>query len=81
MIDHKHPQYHPFSAQHRDMAADRGAVDHVLPVIGQADIDQRLQQGIPDALLVPASEPHIDRVPLAVGRMHVDPRATNPHQV
>lgn len=27
------------------MAANRGAVDHVLPVVGQAQIDQRLQQG------------------------------------
>jgi hypothetical protein len=36
------------------MAANRGAIDHVLPVIGKSQIDQRLQQGIPIALLRPA---------------------------
>jgi len=42
------------------MAANRGAIDHVLPVIGKSQVDQRLQQGIPDALFGPAPEPDID---------------------
>lgn len=42
------------------MAANRGAINHVLPVIGKSQIDQRLEQGIPDALLCPAPEPDID---------------------
>ena len=71
MIDQKPAQEPPFSAHSRDMAPNRGAVDHVLPVVGQAEIDERLQQGIPDALLGSASKPHIDGVPLAVALMHV----------
>ena len=78
MIDQKPAQEPPFSAHSRDMAPNRGAVDHVLPVVGQAEIDERLQQGIPDALLGSASKPHIDGVPLAVALMHVPPGATLP---
>jgi hypothetical protein len=63
------------------MAADRGAVDHVLPVVGEAQFDQRLQQRIPDTLFGPASEPDIDRVPLAVALMHVPPWATDPQHM
>ena len=33
------------------MGANRGAVDYVLASIGQAQIEQRLQRGIPDTLL------------------------------
>ena len=40
-----------FSAHCRDMGANRGAVDYVLASIGQAQIEQRLQRGIPDTLL------------------------------
>ena len=63
------------------MAANRGAVDHVLPVVSQSQIDQRLQQCIPDALLGPAPEPNIDRVPLAIAFMHVPPRAAYPQNM
>lgn len=63
------------------MAPDTGAIDHVLPVVGQPQIDQRLQQRIPHALLGPSPEPDIDRVPLAVALMHVAPRATDPQDV
>ena len=63
------------------MAANRGAVDHVLPVVSQSQIDQRLQQCIPDALLGPAPEPNIDRVPLAIALMHVPPRASYPQNM
>ena len=42
------------------MAANRGVVDHVLPVVGQAQIGQRFQKGIPDAVLGPAPEPGLD---------------------
>lgn len=44
---------------------------NVRPVIGQAEINQRLQQGIPDTLFGPASAPHIDGVPLAVAFVHL----------
>ncbi|EXS68090.1 hypothetical protein BF95_01085 [Sphingobium sp. Ant17] len=81
MIDQKPAQEPPFSAYCRDMAANRGAIDHVLPVIGQAQINQRLQQRIPNALLGPASEPHIDGVPLAVALVHVAPGAADPQHM
>ena len=60
------------------MAPDGGAVDHVLPVVGQAKLDERFQHGVPNALFGPAAEPDIDRVPFAVSLMHVTPRATDP---
>jgi len=63
------------------MAANRGAVDHVLPIIGQAEIDQRLKQSIPDALFGPASEPETDRVSVAVTLVHVTLGATYPQHV
>jgi hypothetical protein len=63
------------------MAANYGAVDHVLPVVGQADVDQRLQKRVPDALFGPATEPDIDRVPLAVTLMHVPPGAAGPQHI
>jgi len=47
VIDQKRSHKPPFSARCRDMAANRGAVDYVLPIVGQSQIDQRLQQGIP----------------------------------
>jgi hypothetical protein len=49
------------------------AVDHVLPVIGQPEINQRLQKGIPYALLGPAQPANIDRIPLPIPLVHVAP--------
>lgn len=60
------------------MAANRGAIDHVLPVIGQSKLDKRFKQGVPDALFRPAPETDIDRIPFAVSLMHVAPGATHP---
>lgn len=60
------------------MAANRAAVDHVLPVVGQPEFDQRDQDRIPNTLFCPAPEPNIDRVPLAVALVHVAPGAANP---
>src|SRR3546814_15844137 len=57
------------------------SVDHVLPVVGQAQVDQCLKQGIPDTLLGPATEAHIDRVPLTVSLMHVAPGTADPQHV
>lgn len=47
-------------------------------VVGQTDIDQRLQKGIPDALLGPATKPDINRVPLTVAFVHIPPRTARP---
>ena len=63
------------------MAANRAAVNHVLPIVGQAQIDQRLQQGIPDALLRLAPEQDVDRIPFAVTFVHVAPGASDPRHV
>ena len=81
MIDQERSHKPPFSARCRDMAANAGAVDHVLPVVGQTQIDQCLQQGIPDTLFGPAPEADIDRVPLAVALVHVAPGAADPQHV
>jgi len=78
VIDQNLPYKSPFSASGRHVAPDDGAIDHVLPVIGQAQIDQRLQQRIPYALFGPTAEADIDRVPFAVALMHVPPRAADP---
>jgi len=63
------------------MAANRSAVDHVLPVVGQPEIDQGLQHGIPHALLGPTAEADVDRVPLPIAFMHVPPGTANPQDV
>src|SRR3546814_13032205 len=55
------------------MAANRGAVEHVLPVVGEPQIDQRLQKPITDPLFGPAPEPDIDGVPLAIAPVYVAP--------
>ena len=70
-----------FSARSRDMATNGSAVDHVLPVVGKPQINQRLQQGIPDTLPGPSPEPDIDRVPLAVALVHVALGATDPQDM
>jgi hypothetical protein len=53
----------------------------VLQVICQTKFDQCFQQGIPDALLSPSSEPDIDRVPFAISLVHVAPRAADPQHM
>ena len=63
------------------MAANDCAVDHVLPVVGKPEIDQRLEYRIPHALLGPSPETDIDRVPLSIALMHVAPGATNPQNM
>ena len=59
------------------MASNRGAVDHVLPVVGEPEFDQGFEQGIPHALLGPAPKADIDRDPFAVALVHVPPRAAD----
>ncbi len=71
----------PFSACCRDVAANAGAVDHVLPVVRQPQVDQRLQKSIPDALFGPAPKSDIDRVPLAVALVHVAPGTAHSQHV
>jgi hypothetical protein len=44
------------------------------PVAGEPELDQRIEHAIPDALLRPAPETNIDRVPLAVSLVHLPPR-------
>lgn len=63
------------------MAPERGAVDHVLPVVGQAEFDKCLQKCVPHALFRPSPEADIDRVPLAISFMHVALRATDPQHI
>jgi hypothetical protein len=63
------------------MAPNRGAVDHVLPVIGQPQLNKRLKESVPNALFGPAAEAHIDGIPLAVSLMHVAPWAADPQDM
>ena len=44
----------PFSARSLRVVANGGAVDHVLPVIGQHQLDEGLKESIPNALLSPS---------------------------
>jgi hypothetical protein len=60
------------------MAANCGAVDHVLPVICQPKFNEGLKQSVPNSLLGPAAEAHLDRIPLPVALMHVAPGAADP---
>jgi len=78
VIDQKPPDKSPFCARRLRMAANSGAVDHVLPVIRQPQFDEGLKQGVPNALFGPTAEAHIDRIPLSVSLMHVAPRASDP---
>jgi hypothetical protein len=63
------------------VAANRGAVDHVLPVIRQPQFDEGLKEGVPHALFGPTAKAHIDRIPLSVALMHVAPRASDPQNM
>ncbi|GAB0120397.1 hypothetical protein Acid7E03_44690 [Acidisoma sp. 7E03] len=63
------------------MAADGGAIDHVLPIIGEPEIDKSFQQGIPDTLLSPSSETHVNGIPLAVALVHVTPGTTDTQNI
>jgi len=63
------------------MAANCGAIDHVLPVVSQAKADQCFQKGIPNAVLSPSPETDIDRIPFAVSLVHIPPRASDAQYV
>lgn len=56
-------------------------VDHVLPVIRQTEFDQSLKESIPNALLSPTAEAHIDGIPLSIALMHVAPGTANAQDV
>lgn len=81
MIDQKPPDKSPFSARRLRVAANRGAVDHVLPVIRQPQFDEGLKEGVPHALFGPTAKAHIDRISLSVALMHVAPRASDPQNM
>jgi hypothetical protein len=53
------------------VAANCGAVDHVLPVIGQPQFNKRFKQSVPDALLRPTTETDIEGILFTVAFMHV----------
>jgi hypothetical protein len=59
------------------MAADDRAVDHVLPVPGQPEPNQRREHCVPHTLFSPTPETDIDRVPLPIALMHVAPGAAD----
>ena len=63
------------------MAADRGAVDHVLPVIRQPQFNEGLKQIVPNAPFGSTAEAHIDGVPLPVALMQVAPWAADPENM
>lgn len=53
-------------------------VDHILPVIGQRQLYQGLQQGILDTLFCQTAKPDIYGVPFAVAT-HACPATDNVH--
>lgn len=72
----------PFAPAAREWPrTHRGAVDHMLPVVGEPKLDQRFQQGVPHPLLGAATEPDIDRVTIAIAFVHVAPGAADPKHV
>src|SRR5690606_18788391 len=71
----------PFSARRLRMAANCSAVQHVLPIISEAKLDQRFQERIPYALLSPATKPDVDGIPFPISLMHITPRAAVPKHV
>lgn len=71
----------PFSAHRRNMAANRGAVDHMLPVVRQPQFHQYHQDSFPYALFDPAPKLHINRVLQAVPLMHVATRTADTQHV
>ena len=54
------------------MGANRGAIDAVVAAVGH-DLSERDRDGLPDPGLAPASEPAIDRVPVAVFGRNITP--------
>jgi hypothetical protein len=81
VIDKERSHKPSFSTHCRAMAANTGAIDHALPVVCQPEINQRLQEGIPDALFSPTPEPDIDRVPFAISLVLAAPGSTGPWHV
>jgi hypothetical protein len=63
----------PFSARCRDMGANRGAIDAVVPTVCH-DLGQRNRHRLPDPSFTPAPEPPVDRVPVAILGRHIAPR-------
>ncbi|WFS69330.1 hypothetical protein CFBP4996_25490 [Agrobacterium leguminum] len=59
------------------MAANRGAVNHMLPIVGQSQFDKRFKEFVPNTLFGPATETNIDRIPLSISLVHVASRTAN----
>jgi hypothetical protein len=76
-FDQSLPYRSPFATRCLRMAADDRTVDHVLPAIGQPEIDQCGEHRILDTLFGPTPETDIDRVLLPVALTHVAPGATD----
>jgi hypothetical protein len=53
----------------------------MLPVIGEAQLDQGFQQCIPNSLFGPTPEANVNGIPFAVTFVHVAPWATDAHDV
>ena len=63
------------------MAPDSRRVDHMLPVVGEPQFDQRFQERVSNPLFGPTPEANINGIPFAIALMHVAPGATNTHDV
>jgi hypothetical protein len=59
------------------MGANRGAVDAVVPALGHC-FSQSNRDTFPDTAGAPASEPTVDRVPIAVFLRHIPPWRAGP---
>ncbi|MDT0577107.1 hypothetical protein RM533_13120 [Croceicoccus sp. F390] len=63
------------------MAPNYGAVDHVLPIAGEPQLDQRVEHGIPDTLFCSSPKPDTNRVPLAELFMHISLGTSDPQNM
>jgi len=59
------------------MAPDDRAVDHMLPVVGQAKLHKGLKQCVPYALLCPPAKTNVNGIPFAIAFVQVAPWAAN----
>lgn len=80
-LDQSLPYESPCCASRLAVTPNDRAIDHVLPVIGQAESNQRFQQSVPDTLLCPSIEPYIYRVPFSVTLMHFQRRTTDTQDI
>jgi hypothetical protein len=63
------------------VAPDPRRIDHVLPIVGEADFDQRFRERIPHSVFGPTAEANVNGIPFAITFVHIAPGATHAQDV